>query len=78
MVYKVAGAVDVPVIGMGGITHAGDALEYLMAGASAVQIGTANFNNPLASLEVAKGIQQFMMQEGLVSITKLVGAARAE
>ena len=76
MVYQVAGAVDVPVVGCGGIATAGDALEFLMAGASAVQVGTASLSNPQASLEVLEGIERFMEKEGVADITELIGAAR--
>jgi len=76
MVYQVAGAVDVPVVGCGGIATAGDALEFLMAGASAVQVGTASLSNPQAPLEVIEGIERFMDNEGVADITELIGAAR--
>ncbi len=76
MVYEVAGAVDVPVIGCGGITTADDAIEFIMAGASAVQIGTANFTNPRAPMDVLEGIEKFMEKEGIDNLTDLIGAAR--
>ena len=76
MVYEVADVVDVPIIGCGGITTAGDALEFIMAGASAVQVGTAGFNNPRAPLEVREGLERFMEKEGVEDITELIGAAR--
>lgn len=76
MVYEVAGAVELPVIGCGGITTASDAIEFIMAGASAVQIGTANFTNPRAPLDVLEGIEKFMQEEGIEDITELIGAAR--
>jgi dihydroorotate dehydrogenase (NAD+) catalytic subunit len=76
MVYQVAGAVDVPVVGCGGIATAGDALEFLMAGASAVQVGTASLSNPQAPLEVLEGIERFMEKEGVADITELIGAAQ--
>ena len=76
MVYQVAGAVDVPVVGCGGIATAGDALEFLMAGASAVQVGTASLSNPQAPLEVLEGIERFMAKEGVADITELIGLAR--
>jgi len=76
MVYEVAGAVGVPVIGCGGITTASDAIEFIMAGASAIQVGTASFTNPRSPLEVLAGIEQFMQQEGIEDITELIGAAR--
>ena len=76
MVYTVAGAVEVPVVGGGGITTASDALEFIMAGASAIQVGTANFTNPRAPLDVLEGIEQFMKKEGIEDIAKLIGVAR--
>jgi dihydroorotate dehydrogenase (NAD+) catalytic subunit len=76
MVYEVAAAVDLPVIGCGGITNAGDAIEFLMAGASAVQIGTASLVSPGAPLDIVEGIEQFMSERGIEDIEELVGAAR--
>ena len=76
MVYEVAGTVDIPVIGCGGITTASDAIEFIMAGASAIQIGTASFNNPRAPLDVLEGIEQFMKIEGIDNLTDLIGIAR--
>ncbi len=76
MVYQVAGAVKVPVIGCGGIASARDALEFIMAGASAVEVGTAQFANPRALLDVLEGIEDFMRTEGVRDIAELVGAAR--
>ena len=76
MVYEVASAVDVPVIGCGGITTSSDALEFIMAGASAIQVGTASFTNPSAPLDVLEGIEQFMEKEGIEDIADLIGTAR--
>ncbi|MGD9115929.1 MAG: dihydroorotate dehydrogenase [Dehalococcoidia bacterium] len=76
MVYEVAGAVKVPVVGIGGIASARDALEFIMAGASAVQVGTASFDNPKAPIEVLEGIEKFMADEGVNDIAELIGAAR--
>jgi len=76
MVYEVAGAVDLPVIGGGGIATGSDAIEFIMAGASAIQAGTASFANPHAPLDVLEGIEQFMQKEGIEDIAELVGAAR--
>jgi dihydroorotate dehydrogenase (NAD+) catalytic subunit len=76
MVYEVAGAVDVPVIGCGGITSANDAIEFIMAGASAVQVGSATYSNPRAALDVLEGIEQFMEKEGINKLTEIIGAAR--
>jgi len=76
MVYEVAGAVELPVIGCGGITTGSDAIEFIMAGASAIQVGTASFANPRAPLDVLEGIEQFMQKEGVNNLTELIGAAR--
>ena len=77
MVYQVSQAVDVPVIGCGGISSADDALEFIMAGASAVQVGTATMVNPNAPIEVIEGIEHFMKREGVMDIAQLVGVAKA-
>jgi dihydroorotate dehydrogenase (NAD+) catalytic subunit len=76
MVYEVTGAVDLPVVGCGGITSASDAIEFIMVGASAVQIGSATFTNPRASLDVLEGIEQFMEKEGLNKLSEIIGVAR--
>jgi dihydroorotate dehydrogenase (NAD+) catalytic subunit len=76
MVYQVAGAVDVPVVGCGGITTASDAIEFIMAGASAVQVGTANLTSPRSALDVLEGIEQFMAKEGIKSLSELMSIAR--
>ena len=76
MVYQVAGAVEIPVIGCGGITTASDAIEFIMAGASAVQVGTAGFGNPRAPLDILEGIGEFMTKEKLANVSELIGAAR--
>ncbi|MGE5673019.1 MAG: dihydroorotate dehydrogenase [Mycobacterium leprae] len=76
MVWQVAGAVDIPVIGMGGIMTGEDAVEFLMAGARAVQVGTACFANPRAPLDVAEGIAAFMAEQGYSNVSDMVGAAR--
>lgn len=73
MVYRTAAVVDIPIIGCGGITCAEDALEFLMAGASAVQIGTANLTNPQAALHVLDGLKQFMKQENIQDIKSIIG-----
>ena len=75
-VYQVADAIDVPVVGCGGIATASDALEFIMAGASAIQVGTASFVNPPAPLEILEGIKQFMHDEGIQDIAELIGVAR--
>jgi dihydroorotate dehydrogenase (NAD+) catalytic subunit len=76
MVYEVAGAVSVPVIGCGGITNANDALEFIMAGASAVQVGSVSFSNPRAALDVLEGIERYMEKEGIESLGDIIGAVR--
>lgn len=73
MVYQVANAVSLPIIGMGGISTAEDALEFIMAGATAVSVGTANFNNPRASVDVAEGIRDFMEKNKIQDIQSLIG-----
>ncbi len=75
-VYRVAQAVSIPVIGCGGIVSASDALEFIMAGASAVQVGTASFTDPHVLLEVVEGIERFMEREGVERLTDLIGIAR--
>ena len=80
MVYEVACELRsaypaVPVIGIGGIGNTNDALEFLMAGASAIQVGTMNFVNPRAGVEIIQGIEAFLQQEGVSSVTEIIGAA---
>lgn len=77
MVYRVSGAVKVPVIGGGGIACANDAIEFMMAGASAVWLSTAIMVNPQAPLEVLDGIAGYMKKEGLKDISQLVGVAKS-
>lgn len=67
---------QVPVIGMGGIATAHDALEFLMAGASAIQVGSINFVNPHAALEIVEGLEAFLREEGVASIEEIIGAAQ--
>ena len=76
MVYQVAQAVKIPIIGMGGIACAEDALEFILAGATAVSVGTANFSNPYTTVEVVKGIEDYMKQYGVEDISELIGAVR--
>ena len=76
MVYEVAGAVDVPVIGLGGIATAHDALEFLLAGAAAVQVGTACFVDPQAPLRIVEGLAAWMEREGVAAVGEIVGAGR--
>lgn len=73
MVYEVCKAVDMPVIGMGGISSFEDALEFIMAGATAIAVGTATFNNPYATVEIIDGIQQYMAENHIDSIDKIRG-----
>jgi dihydroorotate dehydrogenase (NAD+) catalytic subunit len=76
MVYEIAGAVESPIIGCGGITTASDAIEFVMAGASAIQVGTASFANPRAPLDILEGIEQFMEKEKIKDIAEIIGVAR--
>lgn len=76
MVYQVAQAVKIPIIGMGGIQNAEDALEFILAGASAVAVGTANFMNPYATLEIIDGIREYMEKNEIEDICQLIGAVR--
>lgn len=73
MVYQVANAVKLPIIGMGGISCAEDALEFIMAGATAVSIGTANFYNPYATIETVEGIEDYMKKNKIEDIHDLIG-----
>jgi dihydroorotate dehydrogenase (NAD+) catalytic subunit len=72
-VYLVSRAVDVPVVGVGGVMTAGDALEFMLAGASAVQVGTANFVNPTACLDIISGIESFFVEQGIERLDQWVG-----
>lgn len=76
MVYQVANAVKIPVIGMGGISDYQDAVEFILAGATAVSIGTANFYNPYATIEVAEGIEKYMKQHNCEDINNLIGLVK--
>ena len=76
MVYQVAQAVKLPIIGMGGIMTAEDALEFILAGATAVAVGTANFHNPYATKEVVEGIEAYMRKYGIEDIKELIGTVR--
>lgn len=73
MVYQVARAVKLPIIGMGGICNAEDALEFILAGATAVSIGTANFTNPYATVETVQGIEDYMKKNKIEDIQSLIG-----
>ncbi len=74
MVYQASHAVKIPVIGMGGIADAEDAVEFLLAGASAVAVGATNFVNPYATVEIVEGIEAYMKKHGIENVTELIGA----
>jgi dihydroorotate dehydrogenase (NAD+) catalytic subunit len=74
MVWEVHQAVKIPIIGMGGIMKAEDAIEFILAGASAIQIGTANLINPRAGIEVIQGIKKYLIQNKIDRIQELIGA----
>ena len=76
MVYQAAHAVKIPIIGMGGIATAEDAVEFLLAGASAVSIGAMNFVNPYTTVEVVEGIENYMKRYGVENVTELIGAVQ--
>lgn len=76
MVWQVAKAVNIPVIGLGGISSATDAIEFLLAGASAIEIGTANFIDPAISAKVAKGIVEYCERQGVEDVNELVGGLK--
>ena len=76
MVYQVANAVNLPIIGMGGIRNTEDALELILAGATAVSVGTANFANPMVAMEIVDGIEQYMQMHGVADINELIGAVK--
>lgn len=76
MVYQVAQAVGIPVIGMGGIRCAEDALEFILAGATAVSVGTANFHNPYVTTQIADGIREYMERYGVEDIRELIGSVK--
>lgn len=78
LIYRVAQEVEVPLIGCGGISTAEDALEFILAGASAIQVGTAILSNPSAPLEILEGIRNFLKREGIERLSLLVGAANRE
>ncbi|MBQ9885676.1 MAG: dihydroorotate dehydrogenase [Lachnospiraceae bacterium] len=76
MVYQVANAVKLPIIGMGGIANAEDALEFILAGATAVSVGTANFADPFTTEKVVAGIEEYMIKYGVQDINELIGAVK--
>jgi dihydroorotate dehydrogenase (NAD+) catalytic subunit len=76
LVWEAAKAVKIPIIGMGGIQNAADAIEFMMAGATAVAVGTANFYEPLTALHVIKGIRDFMQRNRILDVSEIVGSVR--
>ena len=76
MVYQTANAVKLPIIGMGGIASAEDALEFLMAGATMVSVGTANFNDPMTTIKVIDGIKDYCARNGIADVKELIGCVR--
>lgn len=76
MVYEAAHAVNIPIIGMGGIMTAEDAIEMLLAGATAISVGTANFRNPSVTMEIVEGIQEYMEHHGVNDVNELIGAVK--
>ena len=73
MVWQVAKAVGIPVVGLGGISNAKDAIEFLMAGATAIEIGTANFLDPAVSIKVRDGIEEWLDAHGCQSVEEIIG-----
>ena len=76
MVYEVAKAVSVPIIGMGGIMNAEDAIEFMIAGASMVAIGTANFVDPYAAIKILDGINEYLDKHNIAKVSDIVGTVR--
>lgn len=76
MVYETANAVHIPIIGMGGIMNTEDALEFIMAGASGVAVGTANFANPLATVEIIEGLEEYMEKNHIEDVKELIGCVK--
>lgn len=76
MVYQAAQAVSIPVIGMGGIANADDAIEFMLAGATAVAVGMMNFHNPYATTEIVEGIEEYMEQNGVEDVKELIGGVK--
>ena len=74
MVWQVSKAVKIPVIGLGGIMNAKDAIEFFLAGATAIQVGTANFIDPAISVKIVDGINEYLVRHRLTSISQLIGA----
>jgi dihydroorotate dehydrogenase (NAD+) catalytic subunit len=76
MVYQAANAVKLPIIGMGGIMNYEDAIEFMMAGATMVSVGTANFHNPYATVEIVEGMKKFMEEKGIEDIQEIIGCVK--
>ena len=76
MVYQVANAVNLPIIGMGGICNYEYAIEFMMAGATMVSVGTANFHNPYVTMEIIDGMKQFMQEKGIENINEIIGCVK--
>ncbi len=76
MVYQVANAVSIPIIGMGGVANTEDALELMMVGASAVAVGTANFTNPYATVEIIKGIEDYLIKNNISDVNEIIGCVK--
>lgn len=76
MVYQVANAVKLPIIGMGGIMNYEDAIEFMMAGATVVSVGTANFHNPRTTVEIVEGIEKFLKEQGIEDINEIIGCVK--
>jgi dihydroorotate dehydrogenase (NAD+) catalytic subunit len=76
MVWQVASAVKIPVVGLGGISSATDAIEFLLAGASAIQVGTANFREPTITAQIVKGIAAYMEEKGVENLSEIIGALK--
>ena len=74
MVWQVAKAVNIPVVGLGGITNATDAIEFLLAGASAIEVGTANFMDPAVTGKIVDGINEYLDRHGFASVRDIIGA----
>ena len=76
MVYEASNAVKIPVIGMGGIATAEDAIEFMLAGASAIAVGAMNFHDPYATINVIEGIERYMEEQGISDINEIIGAVK--
>jgi dihydroorotate dehydrogenase (NAD+) catalytic subunit len=76
MVWSAVRAVSIPVIGIGGIMEAADAVEFLIAGAKAIQIGTANFVNPRATMDIVEGIEEYLIRHGMSDVNELIGSLK--